>query len=565
MAGESSVEMNEGSGDIFAATYQDAANRQHQKVVIQTQTGAGDPANVGASNPLPVSGSLTILSGSVSLSGVSPISGTVTAVGDIANATVDSGNPIKIAGVYNSAAPTFTSGQRANVQLDINGNLKVNIAAGAAAGGTSSSFGAATPAVGTAAGFSDGTNMQGARVFDADTGGGVEYVQGVVLRRSGSGGSIEVGTASNPLIMSGAVAAGVAASGNPVPMAGLMLSAAPTYTNGQSGAIQVDASGNLKVNIQSGGGSGGTASNFAAALPAAGTAVGFSDGTNMQAARVFDLDTGGGTIYGVAVSIRLAGSGSTTEGGSTSAPLAMQGNVASAAADSGNPVKVGGVFLSAAPTLANGNRGDLQLDVNGNLKVNLTSGGVAGFQDNTAYTAGTSQGLVLMGYLDDAASSVLTENNAGAVRMTANRALHVAARDSAGVDATDTTVAAIKSVNTASATGGSTGTLQHISAASTSAVSVKGSAGTLHWIHLSNAGAGWAYFKIFNKATAPTVGSDTPVGTFGIPPGGGFNLPLGAYGQRFATGIAYSITGAPAVADTTALALNQVTVAGGFV
>lgn len=59
------------------------------------------------------------------------------------------------------------------------------------AGGTSSSYGAAFPATGTAAGFSDGTNMQGARVFDADTGGGTQYVAGASIRVSASGGSTE--------------------------------------------------------------------------------------------------------------------------------------------------------------------------------------------------------------------------------------------------------------------------------------------------------------------------------------------------------------------------------------
>lgn len=59
------------------------------------------------------------------------------------------------------------------------------------AGGTSSSYGSAFPAIGTAAGFTDGTNMQGARVFDADTGAGAQYVIGTNLRVSASGGSTE--------------------------------------------------------------------------------------------------------------------------------------------------------------------------------------------------------------------------------------------------------------------------------------------------------------------------------------------------------------------------------------
>lgn len=43
------------------------------------------------------------------------------------------------------------------------------------------------------------------------------------------------------------------------------------------------------------------------------------------------------------------------------------GNVASGAADSGNPVKVGGKYNSAGITLTNGQRGDLQLDSAGRL------------------------------------------------------------------------------------------------------------------------------------------------------------------------------------------------------
>ena len=72
-----------------------------------------------------------------------------------------------------------------------NNALRVNVVAGAS-GGTSSSFGSAFPATGTAAGFSDGTNMQGARVFDLDSGAGTQYAAGVNLRRTANGGSVEL-------------------------------------------------------------------------------------------------------------------------------------------------------------------------------------------------------------------------------------------------------------------------------------------------------------------------------------------------------------------------------------
>lgn len=77
----------------------------------------------------------------------------------------------------------------------------------------------------------------------------------------------------------------------------------------------------LRVNVVAGGGAGGTSSTFGAAFPATGTAAGFSDGTNMQAARVVDLDTGAGTQYGLINNLVRRASGGSVEliGSSTSA------------------------------------------------------------------------------------------------------------------------------------------------------------------------------------------------------------------------------------------------------
>lgn len=63
----------------------------------------------------------------------------------------------------------------------------------------------------------------------------------------------------------------------------------------------------------------------------------------------------------------LAGS----SGGTGSSASQVQGNIASLATDSGNPVKTGGVYNSTAPTATNGQRVDTQMDVNGNTQVNL--------------------------------------------------------------------------------------------------------------------------------------------------------------------------------------------------
>lgn len=60
--------------------------------------------------------------------------------------------------------------------------------------------------------------------------------------------------------------------------------------------------------------------------------------------------------------------------GSTGAANALQvgGNVAAGEADEGPPVKVGGVYNASLPTLSDGDRGDLQLDDEGKLRVTFT-------------------------------------------------------------------------------------------------------------------------------------------------------------------------------------------------
>jgi hypothetical protein len=130
------VILNPGAGGATAATWLDVGSTFHQKVLIETQAPGNDPVAVGSGNPLQV--------------GFANIAQPM--VGNIAAGYADSGAGIKVSGVYNSAAPTYASGQRCDLQTDINGNILVNIAAGAAAGGTSSTFGAALPATGTAIG-----------------------------------------------------------------------------------------------------------------------------------------------------------------------------------------------------------------------------------------------------------------------------------------------------------------------------------------------------------------------------------------------------------------------------
>ena len=103
------------------------------------------------------------------------------------------------------------------------------------------------------------------------------------------------------------------------------------------------------------------------------------------------------------------------------------------------------------------------------------------------------------------------------------------------------------------------------SAATTNATSVKTTAGNLYSVTASNVGAAAAFLKVFNLATAPTVGTSVPFLTIPIPASGVVNVPFGAQGFRMSTGIAFSITNLVADSDTTAIAAAQVKVAIAYI
>lgn len=95
------------------------------------------------------------------------------------------------------------------------------------------------------------------------------------------------------------------------------------------------------------------------------------------------------------------------------------------------------------------------------------------------------------------------------------------------------------------------------SAASTNATSTKASAGTVWSIYANNLNAAVRFLKLYNKASAPTVGTDIPVMTIPIPATGMVQISLGANGLRFATGIAWALTALGTDADTTVVAAAE--------
>lgn len=89
---------------------------------------------------------------------------------------------------------------------------------------------------------------------------------------------------------------------------------------------------------------------------------------------------------------------------------------------------------------------------------------------------------------------------------------------------------------------------------------VKASAGQVFGIHLTNvglsSGVDYLYVKLYNKATAPTVGTDTPVMTIPVKADASRDIEIPS-GAAFASGIGIGCTTAAADADTGAPATNE--------
>ncbi|WP_179505731.1 MULTISPECIES: hypothetical protein [unclassified Sphingomonas] len=231
-----------------------------------------------------------------------------------------------------------------------------------------------------------------------------------------------------------------------------------------------------------------------------------------------------GTIVGNAANVWVRSPGGTalavTVGysGGVSGNVASLGNVPAGASDSGNPVKIGGVYNATQPTLTDGQRGNLQLSSRGEVITSIGSSG------NVA--------SVVTGVGTDAGGSV--------------NGVNVYARP--GVFNGATWDRAKKPSST---------TRLLSAAATTNATSVKTSMADLFRVRGHNASASARYLKLYNKASAPTVGTDTPVATYCLPPSSPFEIAFDTP-LYFSTGLGFALTGAAVDSDTTAIAAGDI-------
>lgn len=201
----------------------------------------------------------------------------------------------------------------------------------------------------------------------------------------------------------------------------------------------------------------------------------------------------------------------------------VQAPVTPAAATATKSILLGAEYRSTLPTWTTTQQGALQVGTRGSLNVTL-------------FGADSTQSLV--GLADNANGTAV---NSGA------RNLGVMARETIFNGTSWDRVEKVSLV----------GRLV-TSAATTNATSLDATSGTVLNITAMNTTAAVVYLKLYNKASAPTVGTDTPVLTLPLSVSNALtvvNFPTGFY---FATGIAYALTTGAADADTGAVGAGAV-------
>lgn len=305
---------------------------------------------------------------------------------------------------------TATHGSKQTLSVEIVDSSGNQVSTFGGSGGTASNVGSAVPATATASGFSDGTNMQVPRVFDVDTGAGTQYVKGVNLRISASGGSVEGGTASNPLRTdpTGTTTQPVSASSLPLPTGAATAAKQPALgTAGTPSSDVITVQGATSMTALKVDGSAVTQPVSAASLP---LPTGASTSANQTTANssLSTIATNSGTQATAANQTSVIG----TKAAGTAAASALL---------------VGGVYNSAGITLTTGQQASHQFDASGNLKVNIQAGAGSGgtaIADEATFTQGTTSFTPIGGFYNTTITN-LTAGQGGALQLSNDRNLLV--------------------------------------------------------------------------------------------------------------------------------------------
>lgn len=102
----------------------------------------------------------------------------------------------------------------------------------------------------------------------------------------------------------------------------------------------------------------------------------------------------------------------------------------------------------------------------------------------------------------------------------------------------------------------SSSTYRLTTTASTNSNNIKSTPGTVTGILINNTSGSTIYVKLYDKATAPTVGTDTPILVIPVAATTASNFPLNS-SINFSLGIGIAVTGGAADTDTTNVSANS--------
>ena len=312
---------------------------------------------------------------------------------------------------------------------------------------------------------------------------------GTIATMGGTGG----GGGSTLRQVEGTVASGAADTGNPVKVGGRYNSTNPTVVDGQRTDLQTNARGALQVTL-SNGVSDMTVTNSGSIPTSTSTPVIRSfglafDGTNWI--RPF------GDLNGQGV----------------------QGSVTSGSADAGNPVKVGGRYNATAPTLADGQRGDLQLDTRANLEVSLF-GANSTTGATVSSTSTGAQATSVPGLHTNSVARVVSGSNSYAWQgNTSGQGYVVSVSDGSSVS----------------------GVAPSASTAAEGARILKASAGNLFGLNVVS-GATAGVVQVFNSATIPADGAVTPAKCYFLAANSSLDLNLRAAPLYLSAGVSVAFS-----------------------
>jgi hypothetical protein len=129
-AGQASIVLDNSLANIGFATVKIASNVNTNIGLVTVDGGRiGVLGNVTLSDPKTFIGlTTTTLGASPAFIGLVTLAGGPAVVtGNVASEDADSGNPVKVGAKYNSTMPTYTDGDRTDLQAGARGELKVNI------------------------------------------------------------------------------------------------------------------------------------------------------------------------------------------------------------------------------------------------------------------------------------------------------------------------------------------------------------------------------------------------------------------------------------------------------